>query len=165
MSLRYEFPAQNRVSDYSSCNWVSIRRRLPSMDCTYAKSKSSTPNLLYLISTLPYIDGTSFRVTSSRCRSVSDSIVSAAFPSTSLLYDCTARDCSLKNLGADNDSVTRSDCRLDSAWFLRFVRGFLAKKPISVRDILFRMDASIFGGGAPTSYIRWLGQQDRRFSL
>jgi hypothetical protein len=128
-----------------------MRAKGEGLEHTDAKSKSSTPNLLYFISTLPYIDGTSFRVTSSKCRSVNDSIVSAVLPSVSLLDDCTARDCSLKNLGADNESVVRSECRLDSAWFRRLVRGFFAKKPISALVILAMMVASIFGDGAPTS--------------
>ena len=111
------------------------------------------------------MEGTSFRVTSSRCRSVKVSMVSATLESLSLLYDGADRDCSLRNLGAFKESIGRSDWRVSSAWFLRLVRGFFAKKPRSVRVMLLSIEASILGGGAPTSNITWLGQLERRFSL
>lgn len=90
---------------------------------TYPKSKSSTPNLLYLISTLRYIMGTSaclLPMPISGVGLVASSDLSSAFLA-SLLAD--SRAFSLKNLGALRPELADLlTLRVSSTWFLRMPR-------------------------------------------
>lgn len=94
----------------------------------YPKSKSSTPNLLYLISTFRYSAGTSgFKLSSSAfddAFAASSGLASAAVRWL-LEGRADSRAFSLRNFGAFNVLGDRSEFRVSSTWFLRNPGGFL----------------------------------------
>lgn len=118
----------------------------------YPKSKSSTPNLLYLISTFLYIGGASvFMLSSAVLDAWSECcwVISAAAVSPDDM--ATSRAFSLKNLGGWMLLEARLACLVSSAWFLRKPLVFGPQSPHSIGFNPARNEGSNLTGGDPTS--------------
>merc|ERR1712225_118617 len=128
---------------------------------TYPKSKSSTPNLLYLISTFSYHTGTSAFKLRTSFAPMSSALLDLRSPVPS--FDASLAF-SLRNLGACKLAGVFSNVRVFSTWFL-FVARLL--RPYPPHSVTFNDDRncwSIFGGGAPVSKTKWLGQDESNCS-
>ena len=130
---------------------------------THPKSKSSTPNLLYLISTFRYMTGTSaFRLDNSVAPIASATSLILLSPDESLADSLAF---SLRNLGACKLVVAFSVVLVFSVTFRSTGR---AKRPYPPQSMALKEVMtwwSGFCGGAPTSKIIWLGHADSNWSL
>lgn len=103
-SWRCDSPGPHTVFCYSICVIMSVFLRFSRVPGnwkrSHPKSKSSTPNLLYLISTLLYMcEASGFKLSSSRFDACSEICWTISAGEPSPVDICTSRAFSLKNLG------------------------------------------------------------------
>jgi len=158
---QYVSPTPKTWSCYSTYRYTLVDIEVALQNTlSYSKSKSSTPNLLYLISTLRYITGTSIFMLPPRCDRSSTSLIRRPASHSSE----PSRACSLRNFGPSISANGLSTDLVFSTWFLRVFFGLGACAPNSARVNALKIAWSIFGCGVPTSKTKWLGHAESKVS-